>query len=251
MNFWWRVIGWISRRYFYMAVAPWILPVFGGLLISSNIGSNPSIVLICIGIVLIFVGAIPLGIREYHGEHVQSIEDEINAQERKCLTLIAKKLPQIPVSNSKARKDREEVRDGAITEVVDHLTDDVYSNIPEVRAVFYGLVEAEGADALMPVYFAGRNDEPKTHIQGSDRHESMMKLLMGTRETHCENGLDDRDYQSYVSASVSHGDDVYGLLTVDTLSDHKFQPSDELNLQLLARLVGAFFAGAERGRHAQ
>ena len=75
----------------------------------------------------------------------------------------------------------------------------------------------------------------------------MMSLRTGIKQTHHENGLETRGYKSYVSASLAQGEDLFGFLTLDTNENIEFGKRDELNLQLLARMIAAFCVAARRG----
>lgn len=245
----WAVLGWVSRRSFYMAVAPWVLPVFGGLLISTHLGNDFSLLWFSVGVILILIGSVPLGIKELYEEHYQRFEDQIDAQERMCLSLLASQLPKIPVSNAAPRDERMRAQAAAVELVVNQLTEQIYANIPDARAVFFRLSEENGGIVFVPIVVSGRSDEPKTHNSDSERYGSMMSLLVGIKETHHENGLENRGYKSYVSASVAQGEDLFGLLTLDTNENTEFGKRDELNLQLLARMIAAFCVAADRGKH--
>lgn len=117
--------------------------------------------------------------------------------------------------------------------------------------MFYRLSEENGEIKFVPIVVSGGSDEPKSHNSDSERYGSVMSLLTGVKETHHENGLENRGYKSHVSASVAQGEDLFGFLTLDTNENIEFGKPDELNLQLLARMIAAVCLAANRGKHSK
>lgn len=249
MKWRWKILGRIAGWHLYMAVAPWTLPVVGGIIVSANLGNNLSVFWIAMGILLILAGAVPLGLKELFLTHVRSLEDEIDAQERRCLRLIADQLSKIPVSDNLNFAARETLRDNALEQIIDKLTSDIYSNREGMRAVFYGLGKIDDQWAFNPTHKSGRGSAPKKHIRDSVRFAEMLDLLNGQNQTHTNHQIEGRSYKCFVSASVKHHNQLYGLLTLDTNQDFPFDARDELNLKLLANLIATFFAATERKQH--
>lgn len=247
----WKFVDWISARVFFLAVAPWVGPVFGGLLVSSNLVRGGSGLLIGVGVMLIFISTIPLGLQAIRRHRLERNEDRLDAQERTCLDLVAELLPSIPTGGDVSRRVRCTRRDDATKQVVEALVSKVYPNIPRVRAVVFALgVTADGAEALSPVAHAGRGSEPDTYVAGTERFDELMGLIQGVSETRIERGVEGRSYRSYVSSSLAKGEEAFGMLTVDTPADWEFSERDRHNLLLLSQLLVAFYMAAERGKRA-
>ena len=110
-------------------------------------------------------------------------------------------------------------------------------------------IRDRGVETLSPrAQYGCQMDPPKTHAAGQTRFTEMMVLVKSPKETHAMNGLSDRLYNAFVSASVSgrDGNVAYGLLTVDTRKNSVFTTRDEESLLLVASLLAAFRGAAER-----
>lgn len=233
----------------YLQIAPWVLPVFGSLVISSHL-TPVHYGWVGGGVALIFLGVAPLILDTFWQKSYADKQKLFLARERRCLGLLAKHLPTLPVSNNINRNSRSFARDQLVRTVVKEIAEHVYQHVDGVRVVFYGLSESGGEEALEPIAFNGRSDAPRTHLKGGERFEEMLNLLEGDKKIHYASGIKDRTYSSYVSASVESYEEekIYGLLTLDTPLNLKFEDRDGENLEMLANLIAAYFSAAERGK---
>ena len=241
----WRSIDWISNRVFWLAVLPWTLPILGGLFISQHLPPNYDLNWILIGSGLILFATIPLGLNALRDRQIQGNEDQIDAQERQCLNLAADLLPSIPSGLSEALDERRKSLDWAIVQVTEALTKRIYSNTPNVRAVVFTLGMTNGGQAFVPSTHSGRGPSASTHLENTPRFDELMRLARSVSETKTGSEVHGKSYQSYVSASITRDETLYGVLSLDTPDDWLFTERDEKNFLVLARLLGAFYAAAQ------
>lgn len=250
---WWGVIAFISRPYFFMEVAPWVLPVVGGLFISTHIGRDFHGFWFSIGVCIVLLGTVPLGtvplgIRAYYREHIQKGLDEQDARERVCLRIVSNLVPQLPLDGHGSREQRAKLRDRLLRETVTNLADSAYPAKLGYRVTFYELgQDGEQKIQLRPVARRGRSDPSGTHAQGDEILDGIKALLEGAIESTSKSGIAGRDYTSYAQAAVSRGDALYGVHVVDTDAGSFLSEADEANLIPIADVLAAFFGAADDG----
>lgn len=244
-GFWSTLKEWIAGRTLYMAIAPWVLPVVGGILISSNLNGRwwlewPFFV----GAILIALGSIPLGIRDLWLEGEQKEVEARNAKELLTRTLLADELESI-VLPADLPKDRVEGHVRMVLQQVLHsLLTEVYSDVADIRAVFFRPGKLDSMACVFPAISAGKSaDRPaRIHLQHSPRYEGISKLFEGESETHFENGILGRSYTGFASAAVAHENIALGVLTLDSPDEYVFDQQDAQNLLSIARFFTAMLA---------
>ena len=122
-----------------MEVAPWVLPVVGGLVISTHLGRDFDGFWFSIGVGIVLVGTVPLGIRAYYREHIQKGLDEQDARERVCLRIVSNLVPQLPLDRQGTREQRVRLRNRLLHETVMNLVDSAYPARLGYRVTFYEL----------------------------------------------------------------------------------------------------------------
>lgn len=246
---WWAVIEFIANRYVFMEIAPWVFPVVGGLLVSTHIGQALDWFWLGVGALVILVGTVPLGIRAYYLAHVQKGRDEQDARERVCLRIVSSMVPRLPAEEQDTRGERIALRDRSVEDAVESLVSSAYPARRGYRVTFYALGENEHRQVqIKPVISRGRGDMPRTHTVGGERFEGMLELLQSPSESTSESGISKREYTSFASASVSRGEELYGILAIDTNGEVDLGAPDESNLVPIAHVLAAFFAAVDRGK---
>ncbi|WP_440312787.1 hypothetical protein [Leucobacter chromiireducens] len=239
------MIEFVSNRYLFMEVAPWVLPVGGSIIISNFIGPNLAWFWVGVGSLTVLVGTVPLGIRAYFQKHVAQVQLVKDARERASLRIVSSLVPKLPQPSNLSAQERAELRDETIKKVVESLASGVYPKKYGYRVTFYILgQDTDGTVQIKPIYSYGRDDVPGTHAPGSATFDALLEHLTGPFESASRAGIKGREYTSYSVASVSRDDEMYGILAVDTDSTLDLSVQDEENLVPIADLLASFFSAA-------
>ena len=237
----------IARQYLYMEVAPWVLPVFGSILMSfalSEVGLKPQLFVdwrLWFGLVVLLLGTLPLGIRARYEHVVAEVQRAENEREQMCYQMVAQHIPRLQQPYDSSPDQAFKIRDAVATDIVETLAR-IFDALAEVRVCAYVHTEENGAKVLRPIAYSGRNDKPRAHREGEDRCESMVALL---EKGEVSEGVERYNgYWCYLAVGINNGYTRrgYGLLTIDTPDDFYFTSRDRGALILVARSLALFFA---------
>ncbi|WP_017794073.1 hypothetical protein [Leucobacter salsicius] len=233
---------WVAGLTLYMAIAPWVLPVVGGILISSNLKGawwfgGPFIV----GVVLIALGSIPLGIRDSWIDGEQKEADARKAKELQTRSLLSDELESIVLPAELQNDQVEEHVRAILQRVLDALVSEAYSDVTDVRAVFFRPGMLDSMPCVFPAISTGKptGRPARIHLTLSPRYEGISKLFEDESETHFENGILGRSYTGFASAAVSYESTALGVLTLDAPGGYVFDQQDAQNLLAIARFFTA------------
>lgn len=249
-NAWWLTVEFIANRYLFIEMAPWVLPLIGGPMVSTHVGESFDAFWFWLGVALIAVGTFPLAIRQYFLRHIQKKQDEQDARERASLRLVSRMVPLLSAMETAGPRDRHRLRDQAFEEIVAQLVKTAYPGALGYRVTLFELGrDGRGNVQMRPVASAGREDRPRAHDDGDDVFVGMMSLLTGDSDSLSKRKIVGNEYTSFAAVSVSRGDQVFGILTVDTTSETDLFEVDEANLIPIADVLAEYYAAANRKHH--
>ncbi|MBC9954704.1 hypothetical protein ICM05_08600 [Leucobacter sp. cx-42] len=247
---WWLTVEFIANRYLFIEMAPWVLPLIGGPMVSTHVGETFDPFWFWLGVALIAIGTFPLAIRQYFLRHVQKKQDEQDARERASLRLVSRMVPLLSAMETAGLRDRQRLRDQAFEEIVAQLVKTAYPGELGYRVTLFELGrDGRGNVHMRPVASAGRKDQPRAHDDGDEVFVGMMSLLTGESDSVSKQKMIGNEYTSFAAVSVSRGDQVFGILTVDTASETDLFEVDEANLIPIADVLAEYYAAAKRKPH--
>lgn len=126
-----------------------------------------------------------------------------------------------------------------------------FADVPRVRSCYFEYERKNRQGKLACGAYAGRGSVPRTEFSSTEPNHAEIFHLLENRQSKLMQNVDmeshprfplDGDYKTYISVPVATRTEIFGLLTLDALHADDLKPEDEMEMLLLARLLGVALA---------